>query len=67
VSEGHGLDHLPYGVFSVSGDRPRVGVRLHDTVIDAHQVTGREELGATSLNPFMALGPSVWREVREEQ
>ncbi len=66
MSEGHGLDHLPYGVFSVGGDRPRVGVRLHDTVIDAHRLTGREELGAATLNPFMALGPSVWREVREE-
>ena len=66
MSGGHGLDHLPYGVFSVGGDQPRVGVRLHDTVIDAHQLTGREELGAASLNPFMALGPSAWREVREE-
>jgi fumarylacetoacetase len=66
VSEGHGLDHLPYGVFSVGGDRPRVGVRLHDSVIDAHELTGREELGAATLNPFMALGPSAWREVREE-
>ena len=66
MSEGHGLDHLPYGVFSVGGDRPRVGVRLHDSVIDAHRLTGREELGAATLNPFMALGPSAWREVREE-
>ena len=66
MSEGFGLDHLPYGVFSVGGDQPRVGVRLGDSVIDAHRVTGRAELGAASLNPFMALGPSVWREVREE-
>jgi len=66
VSEGHGLDHLPYGVFSVQGDRPRIGVRLHDSVIDAHRVTGREELNAATLNPFMALGPSVWHEVHEE-
>ncbi len=66
MSEGYGLDHLPYGVFSVAGGQPRVGVRLGDAVIDAHRLTGREELGAASLNPFMALGPSVWREVREE-
>ncbi len=66
MSEGFGLDHLPYGVFSVGGNQPRVGVRLGDSVIDAHRVTGRAELGAASLNPFMALGPSVWREVREE-
>ena len=66
MSDGFGLDHLPYGVFSVGGDQPRVGVRLGDTVIEAQQVTGRDELGAATLNPFMALGPSVWREVREE-
>ena len=66
MSEGYGLDHLPYGVFSVGGDQPRVGVRLGDSVIDAHRVTGRAELGAASLNPFMALGASVWQEVREE-
>ena len=53
-------------MFSVGGDQPRVGVRLGDSVIDAHRLTGRAELGAASLNPFMALGPSVWREVREE-
>ena len=61
-----GLDNLPYGVFSVGGDRPRVGVRLHDTVVDAHLVTGRAELGAPDLGAFMALGPSVWAAVREE-
>jgi fumarylacetoacetase len=61
-----GLDNLPYGVFSVGGDRPRVGVRLHDTVVDAHLVTGRAELGARDLGTFMALGPRIWTEVREE-
>ena len=66
MTEGFGIDHLPYGVFSVAGDRPRIGVRLGDSVIDAHRVTGREELGTATLNPFMALGPSLWREVREE-
>ena len=61
-----GLDNLPYGVFSVDGDRPRVGVRLHETVVDAHLLTGRAELGGPDLGAFMAQGPSVWREVREE-
>ena len=66
MSEGYGLEHLPYGVFSVDGDQPRVGVRLGDSVIDTHRLTGHAELGAASLNPFMALGPFAWREVREE-
>ena len=61
---GFGLDHLPYGVFSVAGDRPRVGVRFEDTVLDLAAATGRPEFAATSLNPFLALGPQVWAETR---
>ncbi|MET0837998.1 MAG: fumarylacetoacetase [Marmoricola sp.] len=64
--EGFGLDHLPYGVYSVDGGAPRVGVRLRDTVVDAERLTGRRELGRPGLNAFMALGPRVWREVREQ-
>ncbi len=63
---GFGVDHLPFGVYSVDGASPRVGVRLHDTVVDAEQLTGRRELGRPTLNPFLALGPNAWREVREQ-
>jgi fumarylacetoacetase len=66
TSGGFGLDHLPYGVFSVAGDRRRVGVRFHDTVIDLAAATGRPELDQPSLNPLMALGAEVWRETRAE-
>jgi fumarylacetoacetase len=66
VSDGFGLDHLPYGVYSVDGAAPRVGVRYGDTVVDAERLTGRRELARPSLNPFLALGPSAWREVREQ-
>ena len=31
---GFGLDHLPYGVFSVDGGPRRVGVRHEDDVLD---------------------------------
>ena len=34
MSDGFGLDHLPYGVFVAEGSAPRVGVRYHDTVVD---------------------------------
>ncbi len=63
--QGFGLDHLPYGVFSVSGDRRRVGVRYGDTVVDL-ATTGRPELDQPSLNAFLALGPEVWRETRAQ-
>jgi fumarylacetoacetase len=63
---GFGLDHLPYGVFSVEGGGRRVGVRYGDGVLDLHAVTGRPEFDQPSLNAFMALGPDVWRQTREE-
>ena len=67
---GFGLDHLPYGVFSVAGGPRRVGVRYDDAegawVVDLHGETGRPEFAEPSLNPLMALGPEVWRQTREE-
>jgi fumarylacetoacetase len=64
--DGFGLDHLPYGIYSTADRPPRVGVRIGDAVVDAHAVTGRPELDSPTLNPFMALGPAAWQEVREE-
>ncbi len=67
---GFGLDHLPYGVFSVAGGPRRVGVRYDDGegawVVDLHGETGRPEFAEASLNPLLALGPEVWRQTREE-
>ena len=67
---GFGVDHLPYGVFSVAGGPRRVGVRYDDEegswVVDLHGETGRPEFAEASLNVFMALGPEVWRQTREE-
>ena len=67
---GFGLDHLPYGVFSVAGGPRRVGVRYDDEegawVVDLHGETGRVEFAEAALNPLMALGPEVWRQTREE-
>jgi fumarylacetoacetase len=63
---GFGLDHLPYGVFSVPGERPRVGVRFEDRVLDLAAATGRPELARPSLNTFLALGPDAWSESRAE-
>ncbi len=63
---GFGLDHLPYGVFSLAGGERRVGVRLHDTVVDLHALTGRAEFARPSLNAFLALGPEVWRQTRAD-
>jgi fumarylacetoacetase len=65
-ADGFGLDHLPYGVFSVAGGPRRVGVRLGDGVLDLAALTDRPEFAAVSLNPFLALGREVWHETREQ-
>jgi fumarylacetoacetase len=65
-----GVENLPYGVFSVAGGSPRIGVRVGDSVIDLSVVlTGNvddEVFAASSLNPFMAQGPARWARVREQ-
>ncbi len=63
---GFGLDHLPYGVFSVDGETPRVGVRLEDRVLDLAAATDRPEFASPSLNAFLAAGPEVWASARAE-
>ena len=64
MSDGFGLDHLPYGVFVTEGSAPRVGVRYGDKVVDV--ATVRPELDRPSLNHFMALGPDAWAETRAQ-
>jgi fumarylacetoacetase len=63
-----GLDVLPYGVFSVGGARPRVGVRVDEVAVDLSVLLdgpGDEVFVAPSLNPFMAQGRVRWASVRE--
>ncbi len=66
MTDGFGLDHLPYGVFSTADGAARVGVRHGDTVVDLHALTGREEFAEPTLNPFLALGPDAWAETRAD-
>jgi fumarylacetoacetase len=55
--------NLPYGVFS-TGDAPRVGARIGDSVLDLAQALGEQVFGEGSLNTFMAQGRARWRDVR---
>ena len=59
-----GTANLPYGVFSVGGDVPRVGVRVGDSVLDLARALGDDVFAAPSLNPFMAQGYDRWVAVR---
>ena len=67
------IQNLPYGAFSTSAlPTPRIGVAIGDYVLDLWEVEqdcrlNVGELGifsASTLNPFMALGPKVWTRTR---
>jgi fumarylacetoacetase len=72
---GFGVDHLPYGVFSVGEQPRRVGVAIGSSVLDLAEVA-RAGLfddavadpsglfASDRLNPFLAAGPGVWAPVR---
>jgi fumarylacetoacetase len=67
------IQNLPYGVFSAKdGLAPRVGVAIGNYVLDLWQlvqdcridVVEPSVFAASTLNPFMALGPEVWSRTR---
>jgi fumarylacetoacetase len=67
------IQNLPYGVFSTNdGLASRVGVAIGDYVLDLWQlaqdcrmdVVEPDVFAASTLNPYMALGPKVWSRVR---
>ena len=64
------IDNLPYGVFSLPGEEPRVGVRIGDRVLDLSPVAAAEMLDVhhvfeePSLNALMAEGRRVRQSVR---
>jgi fumarylacetoacetase len=64
------VDNLPYAVFSLEGDQPRVGVRIGDHVLDLAPLaaTGlphtHRVLESGTLNPLLAQGRTVWTAVR---
>jgi fumarylacetoacetase len=70
AESGYGTAHLPYGVVVVDRVR-RPAVRIGDRVLDlaGAEAAGLLDAGGTlrgsSLNPFLAVGPAVWRAVRE--
>jgi fumarylacetoacetase len=64
-----GTKELPYGIFSLGDESPRVGVALGDQIIDVAALARTagfdpEMFGHDTLNSLMALGPDVWAEAR---
>ena len=60
-----GRETLPYGVFSVDGSAPRIGVAVDEGVLDLAEHLGRE-FATGSLNGFMAQGRDRWTDVRHQ-
>ncbi|MEO3809438.1 fumarylacetoacetase [Sphaerisporangium sp. B11E5] len=63
-SSGYTTANLPYGVFSVPGEQPRVGVRIGDHVLDLAPVLHDEVFATGSLNAFLARGRTAWHDTR---
>jgi fumarylacetoacetase len=68
------IQNLPFGVFTDGGRLPSIGVAIGEKVLDCRAVSEAgflddccepELLQAPVLNPFLAAGHAVWREVRE--
>lgn len=69
------IQNLPFGVFSTNADRtPRIGVAIGDMILDCYYLSehGRLDAGgmgarvfqSATLNRFLALGPTAWKEAR---
>ena len=67
------IQNLPYGVFSTPDEPlPRAGVAIGEFILDLSKLEqeGMFDLGSTSvfssssINRFMALGPSTWSKTR---
>lgn len=65
-----GADTLPYGVFSMADEDPRVGAAVGDFVIDLAPLAadanldGAHVFNQPTLNPFMRAGRPAWDAVR---
>ena len=70
AGSGYDADHLPYGVFAVADEAPRVGVRIGDHVLDLTPVAASDMLDThhlfdePSLNELLAAGRPVWESTR---
>lgn len=74
-SSDFSLDNLPYGVFSVAGSGPKIGVAIGDFVLDLDVLAKQgvfndlnfdlATLGQPNLNAYAALGRTVHSRFRQ--
>merc|ERR1719453_1446646 len=67
------IHNIPFGVFSTDGKGPRCGSRIGDVVVDLGQLNPHfvgsissnvDVFDEPTLNGFMALGRTAWKETR---
>lgn len=63
-TEAYGLDNLPFGIFSVGDEHPRVGAAFGASIVDVGDILREEVFREPSLNAFLARGPEFWRYAR---
>lgn len=70
------IENLPYGVFSTALDsKPRIGVAIGDQILDLSEIhhlfngpklrNNQDVFKKETLNAFMALDKSAWKEARD--
>jgi fumarylacetoacetase len=69
VTEGFGLDNLPYGAVARPGGDPRLAVRVGDDALPLDGLEGAAglppgTLSGPTLNPLLALGRPAWTALR---
>jgi fumarylacetoacetase len=60
------LSAFAFGVFERPGERPRVGARAGESVLDLAAALGDEVFAEPALNAFMAQGRARWAAVRQQ-
>jgi fumarylacetoacetase len=65
VTDGFGLDNLPYGAVARPGERAQLAARIGDEALLLAPLRTDLPLGGETLNPLLALGRPAWDELRE--
>jgi fumarylacetoacetase len=65
VTDGFGLENLPYGAVARPGEPARLAARIGDEALLLAPLKTDLPLGGETLNPLLALGRPAWDELRE--
>jgi len=64
VTDGFGLDNLPYGAVARPGERAQLAARIGDEALLLASLKTDLPLDGETLNPLLSLGRPAWDELR---